>query len=410
MIRNIKILAMIMAGGRGERLYPLTLDRTKPSVPFAGKYRIIDFVLSNFINSGIYSIYVLVQYKSQSLIEHIRSGWKRQGMLSSHFITVVPPQMRRGQKEWYRGTADSIYQNINLILDFKPDLVAVFGGDHIYRMNINDMIHAHITKKADVTVACMPCCKEQAGAFGIVDIDANAMVKRFREKPKNLSLIRGQEVFISMGNYIFSTNALIESLRADDAYKNSSHDFGKDVIPSLVAQKKRVFSYDFSKNKVPGLKPYEKKEYWQDVGTIKSFWQSNMEILGENPVFDLDNRQWPIYASSLDCPPAKIVKSEIVNSCLAEGCILSNAFVKNSILGRSVILEADVEIENSIIMDFCLIKKGAKIRNAIIDRFNVIPAHTRIGYNRLQDARAYHYDVESGIVVVKRGARQVLYW
>ncbi len=393
-----------MAGGKGERLYPLTLERTKPSVPFGGKYRIIDFVLSNFINSGIFSIYVLVQYKSQSLIEHIRSSWKRQGMLSRHFITVVPPQMRTGEREWYRGTADSVFQNMNLILDFKPDLVVVFGGDHIYRMNIQDMINAHIKNKSDVTVACCPFSKSRASSFGVVEMDNNSRIIGFKEKPKNTDSIADDYIYASMGNYIFNPNILVESLNEDFNLATSAHDFGKDIIPKLI-KNSNVYAYNFAKNKIPGLKNYEKKDYWQDVGTIESFWSSNMDLLGDKPLLDLDNKDWPIYASSLDCPAAKINNSCIVNSLISEGCVLEGASIKNCILGRGVIIDKGVTVEDTIIMDFTHIKKNSVIKKAIIDRFNIIPEATTVSpdLNTLEDA---FVDKDSGITVIKRGQRK----
>ncbi len=398
MAKSVKILGIIMAGGKGERLYPLTLERTKPSVQFAGKYRIIDFVLSNFVNSGIYSIYVLVQYKSQSLIEHIRSSWRRQGMLASHFITVVPPQMRRGGSDWYRGTADSVSQNINLILDAKPDIVAIFGGDHIYRMDIKDMVNFHLKTKSEVTVACCPFPSTEAAGFGQVDIGPDFVIKNFREKPKsNTAGGSGGEVFVSMGNYIFNTDSLISILSKD----NSLCDFGRDILPRIVRERK-VSAYDFSKNKLAGIKPYEKKGYWQDVGTIKHFWEANMDVLGKNPLLDLNNESWPIYSSSLNCPPARVDESSIENSLISEGCIIEKASIKNSILGRAVKVEPMAVIEDSIIMDFTFVKQKARIKKAIVDRFNNIPAGAKIFQGG--DSGLFFED-SSGIVVVKRGSR-----
>lgn len=411
-ISTQKILGIIMAGGKGERLYPLTLERTKPSVPFGGKYRIIDFVLSNFINSEIYSIYVLVQYKSQSLIEHIRTGWKRQGMLNTHFITVVPPQMRREDiKDWYRGTADSVYQNLNLILDFFPSLVAIFGADHIYRMDIRKMIEFHKKKRAEVTLACLPFKPSDTSSFGIVKTSSNLQVKDFEEKPALSEGLSSKKdyLFISMGNYLFNTRVLIQALKEDSTRKTSSHDFGKDIIPNLVKKKKRVYAYDFSRHTLPGIKNHEEKGYWRDVGTIESFYRANMDLLKKKPPLDLSNRQWPIYASSLDCPPALIHNSKIVNSFISEGCIVKGAKIEHSILGRSVIVEERAEIKNSIIMDFTHIKKDVKIRKSIIDRFNTIDTKERIGYNLNKDKQRFFLS-SSGIVVIKRARRKVFYW
>lgn len=399
-----EVLAMVMAGGRGERLYPLTLERTKPSVPFGGKYRIIDFALSSLVNSSIYSIYVLVQYKSQSLIEHIRTTWIRGGMLPKHFITMVPPQMRR-TKEWYRGTADSIYQNINLIYDYKPRFMAIFGGDHIYRMNIRDMIDYHVRKKAKLTVAVIPVNAQDAQQFGIVDVDENMKIKSFREKP---ALSHKRAVYASMGNYIFDTDFLVEMLN-EDAQKEGSHDFGKDIIPSLVHRKANVVAYDFTANRIPSLKRYESKWYWKDVGTISSYWEANMDLLGTKPKLDLDNQDWPVYASNLNCPPAFTFSSAIDNSLVCEGARIHGSRIKNSILGRGITIEEGCNIEDSIILDFCRLERGCSLKHTIVDRFNIIPANTRIGYNKEIDSRSFYLD-SSGIVVVKRGARKAFYF
>ncbi|UCD15305.1 MAG: glucose-1-phosphate adenylyltransferase [Candidatus Omnitrophota bacterium] len=398
-----EVLAMVMAGGKGERLYPLTLERTKPSVPFGGKYRIIDFALSNLVNSGIYSTYVLVQYKSQSLIEHIRSAWTKGGF-SKHFIGVVPPQMRM-QQQWYRGTADSIYQNINLIYDFKPRLVAVFGGDHVYRMNIKDMIDYHIKKKSQLTISTIPVESKYAYQFGIVKVGSDYRVKQFLEKP---ALPEKETVLASMGNYIFNTDFLMETLE-NDAKKNTAHDFGKDIVPYSVERQAPVFAYDFSNNRIPSLKKYEAEYYWKDVGTISSYWQANAELLGRQPKLDLDNQDWPIYASNLNCPPAYTVDSDINNSLICEGTRVFASKIKNSIIGRAVTVEEGCSIENSMVMDFTHIDKSSSIKGTIIDRFNTISPKTKIGYNKDSDKEKYCLD-SSGITVVRRGSRKAYYF
>ncbi|MBN2120389.1 MAG: glucose-1-phosphate adenylyltransferase [Candidatus Omnitrophica bacterium] len=404
-----EVLAMIMAGGKGQRLDPLTLERSKPSVPFGGKYRIIDFVLSNFVNSGIYSIYVLVQYKSQSLIEHIRSGWKRQGMLSKHFITVVPPQMRKDSlKQWYRGTADSIYQNINLILDFSPSLVAVFGSDHVYRMNIRQIIDFHVKNKADVTISCMPKLRQEASSFGIVEVNPSCRVTGFKEKPSNPKAIPGNKdySYVSMGNYIFNTKVLLEVLEKD-THSQTTHDFGRDVMPPLIKSKK-VFAYNFSANNIPGIKKYEEQSYWRDVGTIDEFFEAHMDLLGQRPLLDLSNSSWPVYGSTVHCPPAKINECLISNSLISEGCIIQKAKIENSVLGRAVVIEEGAEIKDSIIMDFTHIRKKTKIRKAIIDRFNILEESSLVGYNADEDRKKYFVS-KNGVTVLKRGPRQVFY-
>jgi len=399
-----EILSMVMAGGRGERLYPLTLERTKPSVPFGGKYRIIDFALSNLVNSGIYAIYVLVQYKSQSLIEHVRTTWSKGAVLPKHFVTVVPPQMRKKQ-EWYRGTADSIYQNINLIYDFKPRIVAIFAGDHVYRMNIREMIDYHIRKKAHLTISVIPVEGRQASEFGVVGIDEHCRVTRFEEKP---AVSKHKTVFASMGNYVFDTDFLINVLE-EDAQRDTGRDFGKDIIPHLIKKHARAYAYDFSKNKIPSLKKHEAGYYWRDVGTIASYWQAHMDLLGREPRLELDNAHWPIYASNLDSPPAYSIGSEIENSLVCEGSKIYDAKIKNSIIGRSVKIEPGSLIEDSIVMDFAHIHRSSRIRRAIVDRFNILQRETSIGYHKKDDSKNYYVD-SSGITVVQRGSRKAFYF
>jgi len=400
------ILALVLAGGKGERLHPLTLERTKPSVPFGGKYRIIDFALSSLINSGIYSIYVLVQYKSQSLIEHIRTTWRKSGVLPKHFITVVPPQMRReGIKEWYRGTADSVYQNINLIYDFKPKIVAIFGGDHIYRMNIKQMVDFHIKNKAKLTISVVPVNYKEARKFGVLKIGKNSEIKSFKEKPR----VRGtKDIYVSMGNYIFDADLLIKVLE-EVSEKTTTHDFGHDIIPYLVKKNIRVLAYDFSRNRIPALRKYEEKFYWRDVGTINSYWRANMDLLGRRPLLDLDNRAWPIYASNLDTPPAYIADSDVNNSLISEGARIYGAKIDNSIVGRNVVIEDGCDIKDSIIMDFASIKRNASLSKVIVDRFNVIKEDSSIGYDVSADKKRYFVD-SSGIVVLKRRPRKTFYW
>lgn len=396
------ILAFVLAGGRGKRLYPLTAERSKPSVPFGGKYRIIDFTLSNLLNSGIFSIYVLVQYKSQSLIEHVRTSWLKAGFLPNHFITVVPPQMRRKEREeWYKGTVDSIYQNINLIYDYKPKFVAIFGGDHIFRMDIRKMIDFHIEKKSHLTISSIPVKADQASQFGILGVEDDLKVKAFVEK----ACFSGKSrLLASMGNYIFNTDFLLQILESQ-AGKGKIDDFGKDMMPYLVKKKARVFAYDFSQNRIPALKPYEANYYWRDVGTVSSYWQANMELLGDKPLLDLNNQSWPIYASHLDASPANIFDSKFENSLICEGSRVCGAKIKNSIIGKSVTIEEGSLIEGSIIMDHSLIKRNSLIKRAIIDRFNVLPAQTKIGYHPDKDAVRYAVD-SSGIVLIGRGAHQ----
>jgi glucose-1-phosphate adenylyltransferase len=404
MARRPRVLAMIMAGGKGERLQPLTRDRSKPAVPFGGRHRIVDFVLSNFINSGALSLYVLVQYKSQSLIEHVRLSWRTTGIVSDAFVTIVPPQMRFGTA-WYRGTADAVLQNLNLIDDFGPDVIAVFGADHIYRMDVTQMLDFHLDCGADVTVAARQVPVAGASEFGVIGVDASSRVIRFDEKPKQPTPLPDSpgRALVSMGNYLFKRQPLVEALLAD-ARRSTDHDFGRSIIPEMVPSG-RVYAYDFQLNDVPGVKPYEEQGYWRDVGTIEAYWESHMDLLGESPRFDLDNGLWPIRTGQHPGPPARFIGSDIDNGQVGEGSLIKRATVRNSILGRSVWANEGAVIEDSIIMDHTTIGKGARLRRAIVDRYNIIPADAEIGYDAEEDRRRYHVD-RAGIVVVPRGGRR----
>lgn len=395
---------MIMAGGKGERLHPLTRDRSKPAVPFGGRHRIVDFVLSNFINSSVLALYVLVQYKSQSLIEHVRLSWRTTGIVSDAFVTIVPPQMRFGAA-WYRGTADAVLQNLNLIDDFGPDVIAVFGADHIYRMDVSQMIDFHLERDADVTVAARPVPIGSASDFGVLAVDDQSRMIRFDEKPEQPAHMPGDpgRALVSMGNYIFKRQPLVEALLAD-ARRSTDHDFGRSIIPELV-DSGRVYAYDFQTNDVPGVKPYEEQGYWRDVGTIESYWEAHMDLLGESPRFDLDNGLWPIRTGQHHGPPARFIGSDLDNGQVSEGSLIKRATVRNSILGRSVWVNEGAVIEDSIIMDHTTVGKGARVRRSIIDRYNIVPSDTEIGYDAEEDRRRYHVD-RAGIVVVPRGGRR----
>ncbi|MCL6640597.1 MAG: glucose-1-phosphate adenylyltransferase [Candidatus Rokubacteria bacterium] len=395
---------MIMAGGRGERLHPLTRDRSKPAVPFGGRYRIIDFVLSNFANSELLALYVLVQYKSQSLIEHVRLAWRTGGLLPDYFVAVVPPQMRTGAA-WYRGTADAVLQNLNLIDDFAPDVVAIFGADHIYRMDINQMIAFHREAGAEVTVAARPVPLAEATQFGVLAVDRASRVVEFAEKPPRPKPMpdHRDRALVSMGNYLFNRQVLVDAL-VDDARRSTEHDFGRSIIPELVPTG-RVYAYDFQSNEVPGVKPYEEPGYWRDVGTIEAYWQAHMDLLGESPRFDLDNREWPIRSAHHPGPPARFLGADVDNAHVAEGSLVKRATLRNSILGRSVWVNEGAVIEDSIIMDHTTVGKGARIRRAIVDRFNIVPAGSEIGLDPAADRRLWHVD-PSGLVVLPRGGRR----
>lgn len=391
------VLGMVLAGGEGTRLAPLTAERSKPAVPFGGRYRIVDFALSNLVNSDIYSIYVLVQYKSQSLIEHIRDAWVLGPTIPSHFITVVPPQMIGGP-EWFQGTADAVYQNLALIEANDPDLVAVFGADHVYRMDLRQMIDFHRDRRADVTVAALPVPREQAAAFGVIDCEADGRIRRFVEKPADPPAMPGDpsRAYASMGNYIFRTGTLIDALI--EAKDRHGTDFGRDVLPRLVSVG-RVYAYDFGTNVCPGLHPYEEAGYWRDVGTIDAYFEATMDTLGDQPRFDLLNRRWPIRSSNYQGPPASIGRARIESSDIGAGVLIRDALVRNSVIRSEVVLEEDVVVEDSIVMDSCVIGRGSRIRRAIIDRHNELPPGTRLGHGTASDARACTLTA-SGIAVV----------
>ncbi len=393
-----KILAMIMAGGRGERLFPLTFERSKPSVPFGGRYRIVDFVLSNLINSHIYSIYLLVQYKSQSLIEYIRENWGLSSVISDHFVTVVPPQMRYGP-DWFQGTANAVFQNLNLIRQHKPELVIVFGADHVYRMDIRQMIDFHLENNASVTVAAMPVPIKQASEFGIIDAEDNGRIKAFMEKPKNPPPMPNDptRAYCSMGNYIFNTDALIKGLI--QAERNKENDFGKNVIPNLLNEGEKLFAYNFATNTIAGAKPYEEQGYWRDVGSIKAFWDAHQDMLGHKPVFEINNELWPIRPSRNEMPATKIMGGEITNSIIAEGVLINKSKITNSVIRRGVVIEDGVEIKDSIIMDYVVLKKGCNINKTIIDSFNIIEEDVHIGYDIKKPYWRAHLD-PSGISVI----------
>ncbi len=399
---------MIMAGGEGSRLHPLTRDRAKPAVPFGGKYRLIDFVLSSFINSKIYSLYILTQFKSQSLTEHIQEGWRFGSILRDHFILTVPAQKRTGEK-WYQGTADAIYQNINLIEDREYDLVAIFGADHIYSMDIQQMVDFHVENLAEVTISAIPVPIEDARQFGVIQVDDSDRVIGFQEKPENPQPIPGQpdKAYVSMGNYLFNAGFLTETLHADAAKAESSHDFGKDILPSLY-EEYPVYAYNFAANRIPGSTEKE-IGYWRDVGTIGSFWEANMDLRNIQPIFNLYNRQWPIRTSSFGLPPAKFVfnqdgrRGQAVNSLVSEGSIISGGIVQDSIVGRSVTVESGAAIINTILMDRVQVGPNCKINMAIIDKDVVIPEGTVIGYDPAEDEKRFHVDKESNIIVIHKG-------
>ncbi len=399
-------LVMIMAGGKGSRLGPLTIHRSKPGVPFAGRYRIIDFVLSNFINSGYRRIYVLTQYMSSSLIKHLSRNWRLSGF--GEYIEVVPAQMRMGEF-WYRGTADAVYQNLNLVRDARAEHVAVFGGDHIYKMAVDQMEESHRERAADLTVAAFPVPVHEASAFGIVDVDDRGRIVGFSEKPKNPPEMPGRPGWslVSMGNYLFRREVLERAL--SDETGGSRTDFGKDIIPRMVANGARVFAYDFAKNRVPG-DPDGVAPYWRDVGTIDSYFTSNMELRARVPALDLYNRQWRIRSAQRDYPPARFVRAgeghracEVDDSLVCEGSIISSGIVTESVIGYDCFVHAGASVKDSVILSGCDIGAGARLNRVLLDKNCKIEPGCVIGENLEEDAKRFPFVTESGIVVVPKG-------
>jgi glucose-1-phosphate adenylyltransferase len=403
---NRRVLAMVLAGGKGTRLYPLTKDRAKPAVPFGGKYRIVDFVLSNLVNSGVYSTYVLTQFKSQSLLQHLRDTWQFGSLLPYQFIVPVPAQMRSPDEAWYQGTADAIFQNIDLINRAEPDLVLVFSADHVYRMNIRQMIEFHNEKSADATVAAVPMASELASEFGVIELGQDDRIACFHEKKGDAPTMPGNpdQIFASMGNYVFTAEVLLRELYSDAANEESSHDFGKDILPSLM-RRANVYAYSLSNNRIPGDPP-EVLPYWRDVGTIDAFYEANMDLRAITPVLNLYNVQWPLGPTREMYPPAKFIfdqeerRGHAINSIISDGCILSGGVVRNSVLGRAVRVHSGAIVEDSVIFDNCDIGRNARVRRTILDKNVQVSEGAAIGYD-LEKDRSLHHVSENGIVVVE---------
>jgi len=404
------VVAFVLAGGRGHRLHPLTKERSKPAMPFGGKYRVIDFVLSNLLNSGIYSIYVLVQYRSQSILRHLRDGWQFGSLLSNQFIIPVPAQMRSAEETWYRGTADAIYQNIDLIEELDAHVVAIFGADHIYRMNVGDMIESHKRRHAEVSVAAIPVSANLSSEFGVIEAAPDGTILGFHEKKAEAPTMPGepQQVYASMGNYIFSAGTLLRELRADALREDSDHDFGGDIFPSLLGRVP-MFAYDCQASRIPG-ESADTPVYWRDVGTLDAYHQAHMDLCRLEPDLNLYNRRWPIRTASYPDPCAKFAYDEegrsgkAVGSVISGGCVLSGGVVINSVLGRGVRVHSGALVEDSVVFDDCDIGSGARIRRAIVDANTCVPADTTIGHDIERDRQRYQVS-ESGIVVVEGGRR-----
>lgn len=395
-----ELLGIILAGGAGERLKPLTEVRAKPAVPFGGKYRIADFVVNNFINSGIQNIKILVQTLSQPLINHISNLWPS-APVYNFFVHCIPAQ-KRVSEDWYKSTADAVYQNLNIFRDnpqFKR--VAIFSGDHVFKMDVSQMDQYHQIKGADFTISAMIIKAEEAGRFGILEVDAGNRIIGFEEKPKQPKEIPGNPGFCltSMGNYIAGIPLLMEILREDANKEWSSHDFGKDVIPLMLKNGLNMYAYDFGNNFVPG----EDQVYWRDVGTIRSYWEANMDLVSLKPELNLYNELWPIKSSPDFTPPAKWVLSQslVDNTIISGGCIVTNAEISNSVFSQRVRVENGALVRESVVFAGVTIGEGAKVQKTIIDKNVHVPPHTLIGFSREQD-EARGFKVSDGITVVPK--------
>ncbi|MDF6101575.1 MULTISPECIES: glucose-1-phosphate adenylyltransferase [Gordonia] len=390
------VLGIVLAGGEGKRLYPLTMDRAKPAVPFGGAYRLIDFVLSNLVNAGYERICVLTQYKSHSLDRHISQTWWTSGF-HGEYITPVPAQQRLGPR-WYTGSADAIFQSMNLITDERPEYIVVFGADHVYRMDPSQMVAAHIESGADVTVAGIRVPRAEAVAFGCIDSDESGKITRFLEKPADPPGTPDDPdvTFASMGNYVFTTEALVDALRADAADSDSDHDMGGDIIPAFV-RRDTAFVYDFKDNQVPGATERD-TGYWRDVGTLDAFYEAHMDLVSVHPIFNLYNGRWPIRGETHNLPPAKFVQGGVAeDSVVGSGCIISAGTVRNSVLSSNVIVEDGAVVEGSVLMPGVRVGKGAVVRKAILDKNVVIGDGEQLGVDLEADRE--RFSVSAGGVV-----------
>ena len=389
---------MVLAGGEGKRLWPLTADRAKPAVPFGGTYRLIDFALSNLVNAGYLRICVLTQYKSHSLDRHITQTWRMSTILGN-YVTPVPAQQRLGPR-WYTGSADAILQSFNLIYDDRPDYIVVFGADHVYRMDPSQMVAQHIENGAGVTVAAIRVARSEASAFGVIDADADGRVVGFLEKPDDPPGLVGapDQSYASMGNYVFTTEALIEVLRQDAADEGSVHDMGASIMPMMVKQD-AAFVYDFDENDVPGAEERD-RGYWRDVGTIDAYYDAHMDLVAVHPIFNLYNHSWPIHTNFPAQPAAKFVEGGLAQeSIVASGAIISGATVRQSVVSANVRIQAGAYVEGSVLMDNVQIGRGAVVRRAILDKDVVVPDGAHIGLDAEADRQRYHVS-DGGIVVL----------
>jgi glucose-1-phosphate adenylyltransferase len=395
------VLTFILAGGKGERLDPLTRDRAKPAVPFGGIYRIIDFTLSNCVNSGLRRIFLLTQYKSFSLQRHILEGWNIYSNQLGEFIDVVPAQ-QRVSADWYRGTADAIYQNVNMIQDYNPKLILILAGDHVYKMDYRKMIEYHIAKGADMTVSCIQMPTSEAGNFGVVEVDSNNMVVGFQEKPNNPKPIPSDPnvIFGSMGIYLFNAEKLFEELKIDAAKADSDHDFGKNIIPQMIQKKMKVFAYNFALEN-------DHVTYWKDIGTRDAYYQANMDLVGATPKFNLYEKSWPLRTYHHQYPPIRVISvgtqaGSIVNSIVSGGCVIEGSEVDHSVLSSNVYIKNKAKVKKSVLMEGVIVGEGAQIQNAIIDKEVTIPANAKIGFDAELDRQRFVLTALGIVIVAKK--------
>ncbi|HNS98838.1 MAG TPA: glucose-1-phosphate adenylyltransferase [Polyangiaceae bacterium] len=404
------VLGMILAGGEGRRLGPLTADRAKAAISFGGRYRLIDIVLSNFVNSGIVRIKILTQYKSASLEEHVARAWRMSAILDN-FIETIPAQQRTG-KSWFKGSVDAVYQTQHVISDEAPDIVCVFGSDHVYKMDLRQMLAEHLDVGADCTVAAIPIAREKARAFGCVTFDDHGSVTGFVEKPENPPPIPSQPhlSLVSMGNYVFNATALLEELELDSRNPFSTHDFGRDLIPAMHIAGRKMHVYDFTHNRIPGESEHE-RGYWLDVGTVDSYWAAHMDLVSIHPHLNLYNPRWPIRtAGSHDPPPKFVFRDEAsarvgiaTDSLVSGGSIISGGRIHKCVLGRRVRINSFSEVEESILFDEVSVGRYARIRRAIVEKGVQIPPGVEIGLDLESDKRKFHVSA-GGVVVVPKNA------